>query len=209
MKPVYIVGAGGFGREVLQWAGDHPDCGRLWRIAGFLDDNPDALAPFGRDVRVAGPIAGHVPNPDALYLCGLGQPGPKRDICGRLSASGAKFLTLVHPSAHVGSHVELGEGCVICPGVVLSCDIRLGRFVTVNLNSTVGHDASIGDFTSLSALCDVTGFVTIGEGVFLGSRSGVVPGKKIGDRVHVGAGSTVIADIREGERVFGVPARSV
>ena len=208
MKPVHIIGAGGFGREVLQWAGDHPDRGARWRIAGFLDDNPGALAAFGCEVKVTGPITGHVPDPDALYLCGLGQPGPKREICGRLAAEGAKFLTLVHPRAYVGARVEFGEGCIVCPGVVLSCDIRLGRFVTVNLNATVGHDAVIGDFTSLSALCDVTGFVTIGEGVFLGSRAGIVPGKKVGDRAHVGAGSTVIADIREGERVFGVPARS-
>jgi sugar O-acyltransferase (sialic acid O-acetyltransferase NeuD family) len=209
MKRVYIVGAGGFGREVLQWAGDHPDCGVLWRVAGFLDDNPDALAGFGRVVAVVGPIVGHVPDPDALYLCGIGQPAPKRAICGVLAAAGARFLTLIHPRVYTGTRVELGEGCVICPGAVLSCDIRLGRFVTVNLNATVGHDAVIGDFTTLSAHCDVTGFVSIGEEVFMGSRSGVVPGKKIGSGAHVGAGSTVITDIHEGARVFGVPARSV
>lgn len=207
MTPVYIIGAGGFGREVLQWALDHPDCGVAWRIAGFLDDKPSALDGFATPVGVVGPISGHVPDPDALYLSGLGLPGPKRAVCEGLLNAGARFLTLVHPRAYVGSRVELGEGCVICPGVVLSCDIRLGRCVTINLNSTVGHDARIGDFTTLSALCDVTGFVSVGSGVFMGSRSGIVPHKKIGDGAHVGAGSTVIADIRDGERVFGIPAR--
>lgn len=207
MTPLFIVGAGGFGREVLQWATDHPDNGVAWRIAGFLDDNPLALAGFGRAVGIVGPITGHVVDPSALYLCGLGLPPGKRAVCGALADAGAKFLTLVHPRAYVGSNVTLGEGCVICPGVVLSCDIRFGRFVTVNLNATVGHDAVIGDFSTLSALCDVTGFVKVGDDCFIGSRAGVVPSKKIGSRVHIGAGSTVINDIPDGEKVFGVPAR--
>lgn len=207
MTPVYIVGAGGFGREVLQWASDHPDCGVKWRIAGFLDDNASALDGFSRDVGILGPITGHVPDSESLYLCGLGLPGAKRAVCEKLAAAGARFLTLVHPRAYAGTEVVFGEGCVVCPGAVLSCDIRLGSFVTVNLNATVGHDAVIGDFSTLSALCDVTGFVRVGSDCFIGSRAGIVPHKKIGDGVHVGAGSTVINDIASGEKVFGVPAR--
>ncbi len=44
MKKLLIVGAGGFGRELYVWASQHPDCGRAWTLAGFLDDNADALA---------------------------------------------------------------------------------------------------------------------------------------------------------------------
>lgn len=207
MTPVYIVGAGGFGREVLQWASDHPDNGVRWRIAGFIDDNLGALAKFDIATPVVGPITGHVPDPDARYLCGLGLPPAKRAVCSRLSEAGAKFLTLVHPRAYVGSRIVLGEGCVICPGAVLSCDIRLGRFVTINLGATVGHDADIGDYSALSALCDVTGFVHVGTDCFIGSRAGIVPHKRIGSRVHVGAGSTVINDIPDDTKVFGIPAR--
>ena len=37
MDQVYIVGAGGFGREVAHWLTQSPDCGTKWRLAGFLD----------------------------------------------------------------------------------------------------------------------------------------------------------------------------
>lgn len=207
MKNLFVIGAGGFGREAAAWAAEHPDCGVSWRVAGFLDDNPDALRGFDCPERIVGPLRGHAPDPEALYLCGLGMPESKRAVCGPLAERGARFLTLVHPRAVVGPRVTLGEGTIVCPGVVLSCDIRIGRLVTLNLNATAGHDVEIGDFSTLSAHADAMGFVKIGAGVFLGSRAGIVPSKRVGDGAHVGAGSTVIADVNPGVRVFGVPAR--
>ena len=43
MNKLIIVGAGGFGREVLQWALQSNDYGKKWEIAGFLDDNLNKL----------------------------------------------------------------------------------------------------------------------------------------------------------------------
>lgn len=209
MKRVVIVGAGGFGREVLAWATEHAAHGCDWQVAGFLDDNAEALRSFEISVPILGPISGHVPDSNALYLCALGSPEAKRRVCGTLVAAGARFLTLVHPRATVGPRTQLGDGVVVCPGAVVSCDVTLGAFVTVNLNATIGHDAHVGAFSTLSAHADVTGFVRLGDDVFLGSRAGVVPGKIVGDRVHIGAGSTVIADIPSDTRVFGIPARRV
>ena len=40
MKNLVIVGAGGFGREVLAWARQAVE---PWTVRGFLDDNPGAL----------------------------------------------------------------------------------------------------------------------------------------------------------------------
>jgi len=43
MKRLLIVGAGGFGREVLAWALDIYTKRDGWEIGGFLDDNLSAL----------------------------------------------------------------------------------------------------------------------------------------------------------------------
>mgnify|MGYP000199149374 CR=1 FL=1 len=163
MKKLLIVGAGGFGRELYVWAGQHPDCGRAWTLAGFLDDNPDALAGFGRFAPVS-PIAGHKPTADHVYLAGLGMPPLKEKLVAPLVAAGAEFLTFVHPRALVGARVKMGKGVIICPGSVVTVDIGLGDFVTVNLNCTIGHDASLGPWTSLSAQCDITGHVRVAAG---------------------------------------------
>ena len=206
MKKLLIVGAGGFGRELYAWAGQHPDCGRLWTLAGFLDDNPEALASFGRFAPVH-PIAGHQPTADHVYLAGLGMPPLKEKLVAPLVAAGAEFLTFVHPQALVGARVKLGRGVVVCPGAILSVDIDLGDFAMVNLNCTIGHDASLGPWTSLSAQCDITGHVRVADRVFLGSRASIIPGKSVGSRATVGAGAVVVRDVPPDVTVVGIPAR--
>lgn len=206
MRQLHIVGAGGFGRECHAWAGQHPDCGKAWVLAGFLDDNAEALKPFG-DFAPVRPLTGHRPAAGDLYLCGLGLPAAKEKLVSPLIAAGAEFITFVHPRAILGARVKLGKGVVICPGAVLSTDIVLGDFAMVNLNSTMGHDAELGAWSTLSAHCDLTGHVKVSDRVFLGSHATVIPGKKVGGNSVVGAGAVVIADVPAGVTVVGNPAR--
>jgi len=208
MKKLLIIGAGGFGRELHAWAGQHPDCGRQWQLAGFLDDNPDALKPFGSFAPVA-PLAGHRPAADQLFVVGLGMPALKEKLIAPLVSAGAEFLTFVHPSAIIGARVTLGRGVVICPGAILSVDIDVGEFAMVNLNCTIGHEAQIGRWTSLSAHCDITGGARVGQGCFFGSRATVIPGKNIGDRTVVAAGSVVMTHVPSDVLVAGNPARVI
>jgi len=206
MKKLWIVGAGGFGREMFAWARQHPDCGHAWELAGFLDDNPEALRPFGDFARIA-PLTGHAVSADALYLCGLGLPPVKERLLQPLLAAGARFLTFIHPRAVVGERVQLGHGVVLCPGAVVSADISLGDFVMLNLHATVGHDASIGDWSTLSAHCDVTGRVKVADRVFMGSRVTIIPDKTVGSRAVLGAGAVVINHVPPGVTVVGNPGR--
>ena len=46
MKKLIIVGAGGFGREVYNWAMDVQKVNNEWKIGGFLDKNPRALEKY-------------------------------------------------------------------------------------------------------------------------------------------------------------------
>ena len=103
----------------------------------------------------------------------------------------------------------MGTGCVICPGAVLTTDIRLGDFVMVNVCSSIGHDVRVGDWTTLSAHCDVTGGVEVGRGVFLGSHASVIPGKKVGDWAVIGAGSTAFWNVPASATIVGVPAEKI
>lgn len=207
MKRVIIVGAGGFGREVYSWAKDHPDNGSAWEIIGFLDDKPEALDSFNYRTPVLGTIADYQPAGDEQFLCGIGTPEVKRAACQQLLNRGAEFLTLVHPSVVFGENVRLGQGVVICPGVVLTCDIHVGDFAMINCLSSAGHDVRIGDWATVSAHCDLTGGTELGESAFMGSGARILPGKTVGPRALIGAGSVVLSNVPADSKVFGNPAR--
>jgi sugar O-acyltransferase (sialic acid O-acetyltransferase NeuD family) len=204
MEQVLIVGAGGFGREVLAWCRADPDHGRTWQVAGFLDDGVPKVAP---PLPVMGRIVDHQPAADQSLLLALGSPVMKAKVVPMLRERGARFRTFVHPTAILGSDVEIGAGTVVCPRVVLTVNVTIGAFVTLNVSSSVGHDARIGDYSTLSGHCDVTGFVTLGAGVLLGSHSAVTPGRKVGDGAVIGAGAVVFTNVPAGVTVVGNPAR--
>jgi sugar O-acyltransferase (sialic acid O-acetyltransferase NeuD family) len=208
MKKIHIVGAGGFGREVLGFLKQHPDCGRLWEIAGFVDDNATALDGFHYKEKIVSSISDYTPADEDRLVCALGLPEVKKNVCPKLLERGATFMTFVHPTAIIGEHVSLGIGCVLAPFTSLTADVTLGDFVTFNTRSGCGHDVRVGAYSTLSPFCDLTGGVILGEGVFMGSHATVIPKRRLGDGAHVGAGSVVATHLRPGQRVFGVPAKT-
>lgn len=206
MKKLFIVGAGGFGRELASWINDIPEGDRNWIMSGFLDDDSNALDSFGNFASVL-PLASHQVSQENVYLCGVGSPKIKKKIIQSLLKLGAQFISFVHPRATIGDRVKLGTGVVICPESVLSCDIELGDFTMVNLRSTIGHDVRVGPWSTISSQCDLTGDAELGAEVFFGSRVSIIPGKKVGDGATVGAGSTVMSNIPAHVTAVGNPAR--
>lgn len=178
-------------------------------MAGFIDDNPDALASFAMDVPLVGSVDAFQVQSVHCFVCALGQPVVKRRITDRLRARGARFMSFVHPSAVVGERVRLGEGVVICPGVILTADIEVGSFAAINCAASAGHDCRIGAYATISGHVDLTSRTHVGAGVFIGSHAVLAPGVRVGEAALVGAGSVVLNPVREGATVFGNPARPV
>ncbi len=206
MNDVYIVGGGGFGREALNYVEDCIDDGANWKICGFLDDDLRCLDGRGYVGFEVFAISDFQPKAGDVFVCALGIPKTRKAVVSRLGQKGAKFATLVHPSVYVGRNVEIGEGTVICPNCVLTCDCRLGEFCILNVGVSVGHDSVVGAWSTLSSHCDITGHVELAEGVFFASSSIAVPSSKIGAWSTVGVNSAVVRDIPEAKSAFGTPA---
>lgn len=207
MKQLVIVGAGGFGREVLEWATACPSYRKEWEIAGFLDDRPDALQGFESiGLRVIGTTRDYIPTPKDVFIIAIGHPETRSSLRQRITSKGGEFTRVIHESCSIGRRVDLQPGVILCPRVTLTCDLSIGCNTAININSAVGHDAVIGDDCQLSSFCDVTGHVTIGDRVMMGSRASIIPGKRVGDGSTVGAGSVVVSDVPDSVTVFGNPA---
>lgn len=206
-KRLILVGAGGFGREILSWIRQGAIGGGQWHAEGFLDDSK-----LGQEVDglpVLGGVRTYQPQADDVFCITIGDPKAKLDVYASLKARGAAFASVIHPSVSISQTAAIGEGFIACPGALVSNQAVVGNVVTLNAYSCVGHDATLGDGCTLSSFCDVTGNVSVGEGVFMGSRATILPGFKVGSFATVGAGSVVLRAVQAGTTVFGVPARCI
>lgn len=205
-----IVGAGGNGREVARIASDAlADGHRGWVMGGMIDDNPAALD----NSRCKWPLLGRVsdwePADDEVFVVAVGSPQVRANLVDTLSERGARFGSVIHPSALIDPSASIGSGVVIYPFANVSTDVVIGDHVQLNAYDNVGHDARIGMCSVLSCFCDVTGFVSIGQRVLLGSHVSIAPGLSVGDDAVLGLGSVVVAPVRAGRHVFGNPAKTM
>lgn len=206
MKKIIIIGAGGYGRELLQWIKDINEASPTWDIAGFIDDNLQALDRLECDYPVIGRIADWQPKEDEIFTLAIGNPKTKEKIVSMMKAKGAVFADVIHPTANLTQFSKHGEGLVMFPNAKLSVNSQVGDFVTI-LSSEIGHDVEIGDYSTISGVCSILPNVKIGKRVFLAANVAITYGVKIGDDAYLGLGSIIVKDIAMGQKTFCNPAR--
>jgi sugar O-acyltransferase (sialic acid O-acetyltransferase NeuD family) len=206
MKELIIVGAGGFGRELLQWIKDINIAKSKWKIRGFIDDNQNALDKYDCDYPVIGSIENWLPKETEIFACAICNPKIKELVVTNLKSKGAMFTDVIHPTAIIGDHNSIGEGLIMYPGAGITVNSKIGNFVTI-LTSGIGHDVEICDYVSISSFCNIAGGVKIGKRVFIGGNTIIIPNRKIGDNAYIAAGSVVVTNIKQNIKVMGNPAK--
>ena len=211
MKDIAIFGVGGFGREVLALIKDINKVEPTWNIVGFFDDGYEKGNLFN-----GYPSLGKTDDlnqwksPISLVMA-IGSPVIKKKILGNINNPLVDYPTLIHPSVWIGDKefVEIGKGCIICAGVMITTNVRIKDFVILNLQCTVGHDTIINNYAAFMPTVNISGEVTIGEGVYVGTGAKIINQLEIGDYTIVGAGAVVAKTLPADCTAVGVPAKPI
>jgi sugar O-acyltransferase (sialic acid O-acetyltransferase NeuD family) len=207
-KSLFIIGAGGFGRELEAWLQAIEPQHRDWKLVGYLDENPDALNGNPSRLSIVGAPSDYPFTKNDAVIIGIADPKTKAKIYDLLKDR-VQIPTLVHPTAIVGNYVRLGRGSIICAFCTLSSNVQLGCCVMINGGTLIGHDVVIGDWASIMSNTTISGKCQIGDYVLVGSGATILPSIRIANHATVGAGSVVIKNVRARTTVFGNPAACI
>lgn len=205
--PLVIVGAGGFGREVLDVVEAIDAIVPTHRFLGFVDDAPshtERLAARSAELLRGfdDPAAS-----GAQFLIGVGSPAARRALDERATAAGWTAASVRHPTATFGADNRIGDGFVCCAQVAVTTNVTIGRHVHLNLTCTVGHDSTLGDYVTVNPGANISGNVHLGDDVTIGTGASVIQGVTIGAGTTVGAGAVVTRDLPPGVIAVGAPAK--
>lgn len=210
MKKIAIYGAGGFGREVAMLIGQINAASPRWEIAGFFDDAPGQKGRNVAGLKVLGGIDDlNRVAVDLNIVLALGNPPTKRKVFDAILNPHVIFPSLVHPGVIFPPETDLGLGCIICAGSILTVNVKLEDFVMLNLRCTIGHDTRLGAFTSVMPGVAISGEVRVGSEVYIGTGASVLNGVEIGSGSVVGAGAVVNRSLPDHCTAVGVPARVI
>lgn len=211
--PLFIIGAGGFGREVYSIVEAIAESGGARYEAVFIDDSPSP-ANAGRVHRLGSEIVGDVgflvgARESCAAIIAVGSAADRSALAFRLLGAPVTFPSLTHPDSTVGLGVDLSEGVVIAAGARLSTNIDIGRHVHIDQNAVVGHDATLGDYCRLGPQACISGNVSIGQSSGRGQRHGTARDRDR-QRIHDwrwSRGDPVRASIENRGRRTGASAR--
>lgn len=206
-KKLLIIGARGWGREVYNML---PCCigfGSDYVVKGFLDDNKDALKGMSGYPPIVDSVENYVPQDEDVFVCALGDAHWKKHYTEIILNKGGKFINVLHKTATIERNTIIGNGCIICAHVWISCDVFMGNFVTIQLYSVIGHDAKVGNFCHLGTRAFLGGYSQIGNVTTIQTNSIILPHVTVGEDCVVGAGAVVIKKVKNGTTVYGNPAK--
>lgn len=195
-----LAGYGGFGREVAAWI---RAAGMPYEVLGHIDDEKVG-APA-----VLGPILGHQPRMDAVYLTCFGDGAARHKVRCALEARGARMGTIVAPGVIYVTPPASSRNSLFLGVCSISNDVVLGDDLLIQSFACIGHDVAIGTGVTISSHAFIGGGARLEPFCTIHPHAVVLPNVVVGERAVVGAATVVIKNVPPGATVFGVPAKII
>ena len=214
MKSYYgIIGAGGYGREVMPLA-------RL-QLQGEVTARNAELFFVVDEVIDPRPVNGYsiislndfLSLPSRRYFnIAISDSKVRERISAICLDFGAAPFTIKAENIVIMEGNQIGVGAILSPFVTITSNTKIGAFFHANIYSYVAHDCIIGDFVTFAPSVKCNGNVVIEDHAYIGTGAVIRQGKNgipltIGREAVVGMGAIVTKSISSGTTVIGNPAR--
>ncbi len=142
----------------------------------------------------------------AFVYAGLPVMKKRKKLIDLYEKAGARFATIIAPTAIVTPNSRVGDGCAIMNGAIVN-RATLGRNVVVNTGAIVEHDCHIGDNSFIGPGVVMGGGVEIGDDCFIGLGTKLKNNITIASGVTVAMGAVVTRDLLQPGIYHGSPLR--
>lgn len=180
-----LVGAGGFGRVVLEHASLKYDC-------AFIDDGYTA-----GDIICETHVVGHISDIEALrkefslLLVAIGNNKLRQSIYEKAQEIGYNFPNIICSSAYVSPFAKIGRGCVFLNNVVIQNGSSVGNGVLLNPGVEVHHNCSVDDYALIYTNSVIRTYARIGKRVRIGSTVTISNNVIVPDDSDISNGATL------------------
>lgn len=183
MEKLLLVGAGGFGRVVLEHASALYDC-------AFLDDGDATIVDGVSVIGKTSEMASFYPE-YTLLLVTIGNNALRDRLYKEAASIGFSFPNIIHPSAYISPHAHIGTGCVILNNAVVQNNATCGDGCILNPGVELHHDSTIGSCCLIYTNSVVRSLASIGDRVWIGSNSTISTSASVSSDGRVEDGNTV------------------
>lgn len=183
MEKLLLVGAGGFGRVVLEHANALYNC-------AFLDDGEATIVDGVPVIGKRGDMAYFYPE-YKLLLVTIGNNMLRERFYKEAAIIGFTFPNIIHPSAYVSPRATIGSGCVILNNAVVQNNAKCGDGCILNPGVELHHDSSIGSYCLIYTNSVVRSLTTVGNRVWIGSTATVSTSAVVPDDAIIEDGSVI------------------
>jgi len=206
-----IVGAGGFGREVMPVALDMLTRGHQEPISEivFVVEHGDTQPVNGHRVITADEFLAS--RQKKYFNIAIADHQARERIARNFVAAGALPFSIRALNSLCMSANEIGEGAILCPFTTITSNATIGKFFHANIYSYVAHDCQIGDFVTFAPNVHCNGRVIIEDNAYIGAGAIIKQGTDakpiiIGRGAVVGMGAVVTKSVAPFSTVIGNPA---
>lgn len=200
MKNVIIIGTGAVASELTMYLRDIPEVS----LKGYLEYEYNIEKYYNTyhyKMPVLGDIDSYQPCEDDYFILGVSHVGFRQKVLETMKAKGAKFYTVIHPTALIADDAQIGEGCCIAPFCVIGPNIKIGNFNQMTSYTAISHDCVLGTNNVFSTVI-VCGRVHVGDNNTFYIRSTVQPDLTIGNNNTIAAGMIVDTNLENDSTVF-------